>query len=115
MVCDLQGPVRGGPWRSPMRLNRSAALLAIVASLSGPCALAEPIPARTPIAVFPIAPGKAVARVETTRVDFQPAQAMPMHMHPVPVICFVAKGDFKVKIGDAPERPAPLGSATYEA
>jgi quercetin dioxygenase-like cupin family protein len=48
-------------------------------------------------------------------VDFQPGQVMPMHMHPVPVVCFVAKGDFRVKIGDAPETPAPFGTATYEA
>jgi quercetin dioxygenase-like cupin family protein len=73
-----------------------------------------PIPTRTPLATFPIAPGKTVSRVETTRVDFLPGQSMPRHMHTVPVICFVTKGDLLVKIGDAEERPAPLGAVTYE-
>jgi quercetin dioxygenase-like cupin family protein len=88
----------------------------IAAALS--LALASPAlcqtPTRTTLSVFSIAPRKAVDRVEATRVDFQPGQIMPAHMHPVPVICFVARGDFLVRIGDAPERPAPLGSVTYE-
>jgi quercetin dioxygenase-like cupin family protein len=74
-----------------------------------------PIPTRTPLASFPIAPGKTVSRVETTRVDFLPGQTMPMHKHTVPVVCFVSQGAILVRIGDAPERPAPLGSPTYEA
>jgi quercetin dioxygenase-like cupin family protein len=72
------------------------------------------IPSRTPLAVIPIAPGKLVARVETTRVDFLPGQAMPAHKHTVPVICFISKGDFLVRIGDEPERRAPFGTTTYE-
>src|SRR5258708_36850439 len=73
-----------------------------------------PIPSRTPLAVIPIAPGEGVSRVETTRVDFAPGQAMPEHKHPVPVICFVTKGDFLTRIGEAAERRAALGSVTYE-
>jgi quercetin dioxygenase-like cupin family protein len=72
------------------------------------------IPSRTPLAVIPIAPGKLVARVETTRVDFLPGQAMPAHRHTVPVICFISKGDFLVRIGDEPERRLPFGTTTYE-
>ncbi len=74
-----------------------------------------PIPTRTPLAVIPLAPGKVVSRVETNRVDFLPGQAMPTHKHTVPVICFISKGDFLVKIGDAPERRAAQGTTTYEA
>jgi len=48
------------------------------------------------------------------RVDFAPGQVMPRHKHTVPVICFIAKGDFLVKIGDAPERRAAQGATTYE-
>jgi quercetin dioxygenase-like cupin family protein len=73
-----------------------------------------PTPARTPLAIIPIAPDKAVSRVETTRVDFAPGQAMPEHKHTVPVICFVTQGDFLTKIGDAPETRAAQGSVTYE-
>jgi quercetin dioxygenase-like cupin family protein len=72
------------------------------------------VPARTALAVIPIAPGKAVSRVETTRVDFAPGQAMPEHKHTVPVICFVTAGDFLTRIGDAPETRAPQGSVTFE-
>jgi quercetin dioxygenase-like cupin family protein len=96
-----------------MRATAPAIGLALV---SAGLAHAEPsIPARTPLASFAIAPGKTVSRVETTRVDFQPGQMMPMHLHTVPVVCFVSKGALVVRIGDAPERPAPLGSPTYEA
>jgi quercetin dioxygenase-like cupin family protein len=95
-------------------MRRLAALAA--AFLAGATAAwAEaPIPARVPLGVIPVAPGKSVDRVETNRVDFSPGQAMPRHKHTVPVICFIAKGDFLVKIGDAPERRAPQGSTTYE-
>ena len=92
---------------------RRLALLAALA-VSSAAAAQAPIPARTPLAVIPIAPGKRVDRVETTRVDFQPGQAMPAHKHTVPVICFVSKGDFLVRIGDEAERRAGFGTTTYE-
>jgi quercetin dioxygenase-like cupin family protein len=101
---------------TPMRARIQLMLsIAALASLIGAAAEAQaPVPTRAALATFSIAPGKLIDRVDTTRVDFQPGQVMPMHMHPVPVICFVASGNFRVRIGDAPERPAPLGSATYE-
>jgi quercetin dioxygenase-like cupin family protein len=73
-----------------------------------------PIPTRTPLAVLPVAPAKAVSRVETTRVDFAPGQVMPRHKHTVPVICFVTAGNVVARIGDGPERSAPQGSVTLE-
>jgi quercetin dioxygenase-like cupin family protein len=72
------------------------------------------IPTRNPLGVVPVAPGKRVDRVETNRVDFAPGQAMPTHKHTVPVVCFVSKGAFRVKIGDQPERVAATGTTTYE-
>ena len=77
-------------------------------------ATAAPIPVRTPIGTFPIDPAKSVTRVETTRVDFLPGQQMPEHMHPVPVVCFVAKGSFLVSIGRAPVRTVTVGDTTLE-
>jgi len=95
--------------------SQAAALTLIALSASALAAQAQdPIPSRTPLAVIPIAPGKLVARVETTRVDFLPGQAMPAHRHTVPVICFISRGDFLVSIGDEPERRASLGTTTYE-
>jgi quercetin dioxygenase-like cupin family protein len=78
-------------------------------------AAAAPIPIRTPIGSFPIAPAKPVTHVEATRVDFLPGQEMPEHMHPVPVVCFVAKGTFLVSIGRAPARTVTVGDTTLES
>lgn len=86
--------------------------LALLAS-SAP-ALAGPIPVRTPIDSVSIAPAKPVTRVELTRVDFLPGQDMPEHMHPVPVVCFVARGSFLVSIGASPVRRVDTGDATFE-
>ena len=91
-----------------------AATAACAALAAGVAAAQAPIPTRTPLAVLPISPGKAVTRVETTRVDFAPGQAMPRHKHNVPVVCFVTHGDFLVKIGEQPERRAAEGSVTLE-
>ena len=71
-------------------------------------------PVRTALRIVPITPAKTVNRVETTRVDFSPGQSMPRHKHTVPVVCFVTRGAFMVRIGDQPEASAPLGSVTYE-
>jgi quercetin dioxygenase-like cupin family protein len=99
----------------PILGRRRAAAMAILALLLPQAAQAQaPVPTRTALSAFPIAPGKTISRVETTRVDFQPGQSMPTHMHPVPVICFVSKGAFRVRIGDEPERTVPLDAATYE-
>lgn len=88
--------------------------LIVAAAFGGGVARAEPIPSRTPLASIAISPAKSVNRVETTRVDFAPGQTMPRHKHTVPVICFVTKGEFLAKIGDAPERRVGLGEVTYE-
>jgi quercetin dioxygenase-like cupin family protein len=82
--------------------------------LAAATAAAAPIPTRTPIGTFAIEPGKAVARVEMTRVDFLPGQEMPEHMHPVPVVCVVAKGSFLASIGAAPVRTVSVGDTTIE-
>ena len=77
-------------------------------------ASAAAIPVRTPIGSFLIAPPKMVTHVETTRVDFLPGQEMPEHMHPVPVVCFVARGSFLASIGRAPVRKIEVGDTTLE-
>lgn len=77
-------------------------------------AIAAPIPVRTPVGSFQIAPSKAVTHLELTRVDFLPGQEMPEHMHPVPVVCFVTKGSFLVSIGATPVRRVAVGDTTLE-
>jgi quercetin dioxygenase-like cupin family protein len=91
----------------------TTAALAVAVS-AAPATAQVQTPTRTPLRVIPINPSKTVNRIETTRVDFAPGQIMPRHKHTVPVVCFVMRGDFLVKIGDAPEARAPEGSVTYE-
>jgi quercetin dioxygenase-like cupin family protein len=92
-----------------------AALTAAASVAMGVSASAQPpLPTRTPLASLSIKIPKRVSRVEATRVDFLPGQAMPAHKHTVPVICFVTKGEFLVSIGAEPERRAALGAVTYE-
>lgn len=94
--------------------SRIAALLTVT-GFSLAAAQSQPaLPVRTPLATIAIDPAKTVARVEATRVDFAPGQMMPRHKHTVPVVCFVAKGDFLVRIGDAPEQRVSEGKVTYE-
>jgi len=88
----------------------SVALLLLFAS----GAASPQIPIRTPIGSFPINPAKGVTHVEATRVDFAPGQEMPEHMHPVPVVCFVARGSFIVSIGREPIRQVNVGDTTIE-
>jgi hypothetical protein len=60
------------------------------------------IPTRTPIGSLPVAPSKTVTHVEMMKVEFLPGQAMPQHMHSVPIACVVSKGSFAVSIGRDP-------------
>jgi quercetin dioxygenase-like cupin family protein len=93
---------------------RIAALVAGIFAASVFAAQATDLPTRVPIATLPIAPGKMVTRVETTKVDFAPGQKMPEHKHSVPVVCFITKGSFAVSIGDARELIVPTGQVTIE-
>ena len=89
-------------------------LLAIAALAAGTAPVAAPIPTRTPIGSFPVEPAKTVTHVEMSRVDFLPGQAMPEHLHPVPVVCVVTKGSFVVSIGREPVRNISVGDTTIE-
>jgi quercetin dioxygenase-like cupin family protein len=89
-------------------------IVAALTLLLGADAAAAPIPARVPVASFVVSPGKAVTHVEAMRTEFLAGQTMPEHMHPVPVVCFVAKGSFVYSIGNDPVRTANVGEATIE-
>jgi quercetin dioxygenase-like cupin family protein len=88
--------------------------LLAIAFLIDAAAAGAPIPVRTAIGTLPIEPQKVVARVEMTRVDFLPGQEMPEHLHPVPVVCVVSKGNFLASIGSAPVRKVTVGDTTIE-
>jgi quercetin dioxygenase-like cupin family protein len=89
-------------------------ILGIFALAAATAATAAPIPTRTVVGSFAIAPAKPVSHVEMWRVDFLPGQQMPQHMHPVPVVCFVSKGAFAVSIGREPVRTVGVGGTTIE-
>jgi len=89
-------------------------ILGMFALAMATAAAAGSIPTRTPVGSLPIAPTKPVSHVEMWQVDFLPGQAMPEHMHPVPVVCFVSKGTFHVSIGSAPVRTVSVGGTTLE-
>jgi quercetin dioxygenase-like cupin family protein len=90
-------------------------MFAFFAAAAMSAAPAAAIPTRTAVGSFAIQPPKPVSHVEMWRVDFLPGQAMPGHMHPVPVVCFVSKGRFEVSIGDAPVRTVGVGETTLES
>jgi quercetin dioxygenase-like cupin family protein len=82
--------------------------------LMAAAAATSPIPVRTPIGSYPLAPTKAVSHVEMTRVDFLPGQIMPEHVHPVPVVCVVSKGALEASIGRERPRRVTVGETTIE-
>src|SRR5258708_21174535 len=90
------------------------AVITLLTLMTAGQAAATPLPTRTPIGSFAIEPGKAVTHVEMTRVDFLPGQEMPEHMHPVPLVCVVAKGSFLATIGREPARRVSVGDTTIE-
>lgn len=73
-----------------------------------------PIPVRTPVDSLLIDPAKPITHVEMIRVDFLSGQEMPEHVHPVPVVCFVTRGIFLVRIGTSPVRRVRIGETTLE-
>ena len=71
-------------------------------------------PTRTPLGVVALAAPKTVTRIQVMRVDFTPGQAMPRHLHPAPVVCYVETGAFHVEIAGQPARDVTVGQVTYE-
>jgi quercetin dioxygenase-like cupin family protein len=69
---------------------------------------------RTPIATVELSPKKTVEHVQITRLDFQPGQITPRHLHPVPVIGYVESGAFIVQIQGQPQRRYGAGEIIYE-
>ena len=88
---------------------------AALATLSASGALAaDPPIVRTPLATFAVDPAKSVSQVQAFHAVVAAGQAVPPHNHPAPVVCFVVKGAFDYKIGDAPEAHVGTGGAAFE-
>lgn len=71
-------------------------------------------PIRETLATVPLEKPKLVTRVEMMRVDFPAHQAQGRHIHPVPVVCFIAIGRIAVKLAAQPEHVYAEGGVNVE-
>jgi quercetin dioxygenase-like cupin family protein len=96
--------------------NIFAVGLALAAGLSAAQAqdAAAPVIKRTPLASHQIAPAKSVTHAEIVRLDFLPGMVTPPHLHPVPVITYIEKGEFLVQAEGQPARHYHQGESVYE-
>jgi quercetin dioxygenase-like cupin family protein len=61
-----------------------------------------------------IAAGKDVSRVEIKQIDFAPGQRSGSHLHPCPVVGYVARGTILFQIEGRPAESLQAGSAFFE-
>ena len=61
-----------------------------------------------------IAGGKGVSRVEIKQIDFAPGQRSGLHLHPCPVVGYVATGTILFQIEGGPVTSLHAGSAFFE-
>jgi quercetin dioxygenase-like cupin family protein len=61
-----------------------------------------------------IAGGRHVSRVEVKQIDFQPGQETGLHLHPIPVVGYIAKGTIRFQLEGGPMLTLPAGSAFFE-
>jgi quercetin dioxygenase-like cupin family protein len=95
-------------------MRTTIAIALTLAFSAGAAFAADPPIVRTPIATFAVDPAKSVSQVQAFHAVVAPGQAVPPHYHPAPVVCFVARGAFDFKIGDAPEGHVAMGGAAFE-
>jgi quercetin dioxygenase-like cupin family protein len=62
-----------------------------------------------------IAGGKDVSRVEIKQIDFAPGQRSGAHLHPCPVVGYVATGTILFQIEGRPAKSLQAGSAFFES
>lgn len=58
--------------------------------------------------------GRPVGTVDIREIQFQPGRATGRHLHPCPVIGYIAAGAAVLEIDGQPPQPLPTGSAFYE-
>jgi quercetin dioxygenase-like cupin family protein len=69
---------------------------------------------RTPLLTALLEGVRPIGRVEIKRIEFQPGQRSPRHLHPCPVVGFIASGAVAFQIDGQPEQILPQGAAFYE-
>jgi quercetin dioxygenase-like cupin family protein len=58
--------------------------------------------------------GRQVSRVEVKQIDLQPGQETGRHLHPIPVVGYIAKGAIRFQLEGGPILVLPAGSAFFE-
>ena len=61
-----------------------------------------------------VAGGRRVSRVEVKQIDLQPGQETGLHLHPIPVVGYIAKGTIRFQLEGGPLLTLPAGSAFFE-
>lgn len=57
---------------------------------------------------------KIVSKVDGREITFQPGQQTGRHLHPCPVIGYIAEGTAELEVEGQPKQLLPTGSAFYE-
>jgi len=61
-----------------------------------------------------LAAGRAVGQVDVRQIDFAPGQTTGRHLHPCPVVGYIAKGTVLFQIEGGPLETLREGDAFYE-
>ncbi|MGB6486438.1 MAG: cupin domain-containing protein [Steroidobacteraceae bacterium] len=62
----------------------------------------------------PIAGRRELGRVEIRQIDLQPGQETGLHLHPIPVVGYIARGTIRFQLEGGPLLMLPAGSAFFE-
>jgi quercetin dioxygenase-like cupin family protein len=93
--------------------NISAAACVLIAMSTASNAAPAAIQ-RTPLASHTLSPAKTVTRPQVVRLDFQPGMITPLHLHKMPVLTYIEKGEFLVEIEGQPARHYHQGESVLE-
>ena len=69
---------------------------------------------RHPILGVKVSPGKNVASVTGVRIDFVPGQRTGLHLHPMPTVGHVTRGEIRFQVEGEPPRTLQAGDAFHE-
>lgn len=98
-------------------MNRVLSVLTLLASAVGVSAAEPSSPdaiVRKPLLTAQLAGEKPVSRVEIKQIDFVPGQKTGTHVHPIPVVGYVASGGIILEIEGQPAQTLHAGEAFYE-
>jgi quercetin dioxygenase-like cupin family protein len=69
---------------------------------------------RIPLAAHTFDPARSLARLRVARLEFAPGQETGLHLHPMPVMGYVAEGAFIVQVDDGEVRRYRTGEIVLE-